>query len=282
MSITMNPLETLAVAALQGVTELFPISSLGHAVLVPAVLGWNVDQSSEAFLPFLVVLHLGTAAALLAFFWREWAGLLAAAAGRGPAENRGQNRRLLFLLVAATVPAGLIGFVLEKRLTTLFDAPSIAALFLMVNGLILFVGEQKRRKAGFRTAAQLGWTEALWIGLWQSLALIPGISRSGATMVAGLLAGLHHEEAARFSFLMATPVIGGAALLEVPKLLRQGIGANLGLILLAGVVAGVVAYLSVAFLMRYFRRREVEALNPFAYYSWAVGALALLSIGFIR
>ncbi len=278
----MNPLQTLAVAVLQGVSELFPVSSLGHAVLVPAVLGWDLDQSSEAFLPFLVVLHLGTASALLAFFWREWVVILSGAAGRGPVQQRAESRRLFLLLVAATVPAALIGFVLEKRLQGLFGAPSVAALFLMVNGLILFVGEQKRRKAGFRTAAQLGLVEALWIGIWQSSALIPGISRSGATMVAGLLAGLRHEEAARFSFLLATPIIAGAGLLEVPKLVRSGVGGNLGLILLSGVVAGVVAYLSVAFLMRYFQRREVDSLNPFAYYSWAVGALALMAIGFVR
>lgn len=278
----MDPLQTLAVAALQGVSELFPISSLGHAVLVPAVLGWNVDENSNAFLPFLVVLHLGTAVALLAFFWRDWAVLLSAAAGRGPVEGRAENRRLLLLLVAATVPAALIGFVLEKKLQGLFGAPAIAALFLMVNGLILFVGEQRRRKAGFRTASQLGVVEALGIGVWQSMALIPGISRSGATMVGGLLFGLRHEDAARFSFLLATPIIAGAGLLEVPKLVRGGAGGNLDLILLSGVVAGVVAYLSVAFLMRYFQRREVDSLNPFAYYSWAVGAFALIALGFIR
>jgi len=279
----MNPLETVAMAVLQGLSELFPISSLGHAILVPAVLGWEVDQNSAAFLPFLVVLHLGTAAALLVFFWREWLVILSAVAGRGPTETLPQNRRLFLLVVVATVPAGLIGFGLEKKLETLFAAPSLAALFLMVNGLILFVGERKRRKAGFRTTAELGMVEAVWIGLWQSLALLPGISRSGAALVGGLLAGLRHEDAARFSFLLATPIIGAAGLLEMPKLLRQGIGDNnLGLILLSGVVAGVVAYLSVAFLMRYFRRREVEALNPFAYYCWSVGAIALIMLGFIR
>lgn len=278
----MDPLETLAVAALQGVSELFPISSLGHAVVVPAVLGWSIDQNTNAFLPFLVVLHLGTALALLAFFWREWVVVLSAAAGKGPAEGRSENRRIFFLLVAATVPAALIGFVLEKKLQNLFGSPAIAALFLMVNGLILFVGEQKRRKAGFRTAAELGFVEAVGIGVWQSLALIPGISRSGATMVGGLLFGLRHEDAARFSFLLATPIIAGAGLLEVPKLVTSGVGGNLGLILLSGVVAGVVAYLSVAFLMRYFQRREVDSLNPFAYYSWAVGVFALIALGFIR
>ena len=279
----MNVFDALAVAFMQGVSELFPISSLGHAVVVPAVLGWQVDQGSEAFLPFLVVLHMGTAAALLAFFWREWLAILSAALGKGPQAARAENRHLLMLIALASLPAGTIGLLLERRIESLFAAPPLAALFLMVNGLMLFAGEQRRRKEGFRTVAHLGPVEALWIGLWQSLALLPGISRSGATMVAGLLAGLRPEDAARFSFLLATPIIGAAGLLELPRLLRQGIASSdLGLILLSGVVAGVVAYLSVAFLVRYFRRREVEALNPFAYYCWAVGAIALIAFGFIR
>jgi len=175
----------------------------------------------------------------------------------------------------ATIPAVILGFALEKWFRALFGAPVVAAGFLVVNGFVLFVGERLRRKGGERALDSMGWGEALLIGLWQSAALIPGISRSGTTMVGALLLGLHHREAAHFSFLIATPVIAGAGVLEVPKLLHASAGGMGPVVWLAGAVAGITAYLSVAFLMRYFRRREFEALDPFAYYCWAFGALAV-------
>lgn len=280
----MTYLQAIVFAVVQGVSELFPVSSLGHAVVLPALLGWHIDQDSPHFLPFLVVLHVGTATALLIYFWREWWGLLTALLGRGEAVSEG--RRLIALLVIGTLPAVVLGFLFEHRLRHLFGSPVAAAAFLVVNGFLLFGGERLRRRAlaasDRRQLADAGWRDALAVGLWQTTAFLPGISRSGATIVGGLLAGLRHEDAARFSFLLATPVIAGAAVLEIPKLLHApaaagGAGLGAGLLWLSGLVAGVMAYASTAFLMRYFRRHEENpALDPFAYYCWAAGALSLL------
>jgi undecaprenyl-diphosphatase len=274
----MNAIEAAVLAVLQGVTELFPVSSLGHAVILPELLHWDIDQGSESFLPFLVVLHLGTALALLLFFWRDWFELLSSVAGQGPAEERQRNRKLFLLVVVATIPAGILGLVLEKPLKHLFGAPLVAAAFLAVNGVILFIGERRRRKAGYRVANELSWGQAFIVGVTQAGALIPGISRSGVTMVAGLWMGLRHEEAARFSFLMATPIIGAAGLLEVPKLMKDGSQSSTGVVLMAGVLAAVSAYLSVTILMRYFHKRDFQALNPFAYYCVAAGVLSFILI----
>jgi undecaprenyl-diphosphatase len=278
----MNTLQALVIAVLQGVTELFPVSSLGHAVVLPKLLGWDIDQRSAAFLPFLVVLHLGTAAALLAYFWRDWLGLVLAFFGAGPVAERRAQWRLLWLIVIATIPAVILGFALEKFFKTLFGAPAAAAFFLMINGGLLFAGERLRQKGGTRLLGEMSWREALLIGLWQSAALIPGISRSGATMVGGLLTGFHHREAAHFSFLIATPIIIGAAVLEVPHLFKPEVAAGFGAaVWIAGVVAGVTAYASTAFLMHYFRRHDFEALDPFAYYCWGAGLISLLLLLFV-
>jgi undecaprenyl-diphosphatase len=269
-----------ALAVLQGVTELFPISSLGHVVIVPALLHWTLDQHAPSFLPFVVVLHIGTAAALLVYFWRDWLFVARGLAGSGARDTVAEARRLLGLIVVATLPAVAIGFVAEKAVRGLFASPLVAALFLIVNGILLLLGDRLRRRGtaerGQRLAA-LSWRGALAIGFWQCLAFIPGISRSGAAMVGGLFAGLYHEDAAHFSFLIATPIIAGAAALEVPKLLHlpgHGISA---LAIGAGLAAGVTAYLSVAFLMRYFRRHNFDdALVPFAIYCWLFGGIAAL------
>jgi undecaprenyl-diphosphatase len=222
------------------------------------------------------VLHLGTAAALLAYFWRDWVGLALAFFGAGPAEERRAKWRLLWLIVVATIPAVILGFAFEKFLKGLFGSPAVAAAFLIVNGAVLFAAERLRRQGGRRVLSEMGWRQALIVGLWQSAALIPGISRSGTTMVGGLLLGFNHREAAHFSFLIATPIIIGAAVLEVPHLFTPEVEQAFTLMVwIAGVVAGVTAYLSTAFLMRYFRRHDFEALDPFAYYCWAAGALSL-------
>ena len=281
----MNATHTILIAILQGITELFPVSSLGHGVILPAVLGWNIDQHSPDFLPFLVVLHVGTATALLVYFWREWLSLLMAALGRGAAPVEvAKERYLIWLLVLGTLPAVAFGFVFEKWLRHLFGSPIVAAVFLIVNGLVLFSGEHLRRRAAVsdrRRLAQASWRDALLIGLFQATALFPGISRSGATIVGGLLVGLRHEDAARFSFLLATPIILGAAVLEIPKLLHAPAETgsavfSANLLWIAGIVAGVTAYASTAFLMQYFRNHEESpALDPFAYYCWLAGVLAL-------
>jgi len=279
----MTFLQAIIFAIVQGVTELFPVSSLGHAVILPAVLGWHIDQESPRFLPFLVVLHVGTATALLVYFWREWLGLLMAVFTRSAATR--EHRHLIVLLVLGTLPAVVLGFAFEKGLRHLFGSPVAAAFFLILNGIVLFAGERLRRRANAardrRELAQATWGDAVVVGLCQTTAFLPGISRSGATIVGGLLVGLRHEDAARFSFLLATPIILGAAVLEIPKLLHAsgGTGAGLsgGVLWIAGVVAGVTAYASTAFLMRYFRSREESAaLDPFAYYCWLAGGLALL------
>jgi undecaprenyl-diphosphatase len=282
----MTAFQAIFTAILQGISELFPVSSLGHAVILPALLGWQIDQHSPSFLPFLVVLHLGTAAALLLYFWRDWIQLLLAVLGRPTERPREDELRLLVLIVIATIPAAVVGLVLNKFLRGLFGVPSVAAVFLIVNGFVLFAGERLKRRGTGASAdlAALRWRGALMIGLWQCAALIPGISRSGVTMVGGLLAGLHHKEAARFSFLIAAPIIIGAAVLEVPKLLHHDGatgGGITGLAIVAGIVAGITAYLSIAFLMRYFKTHDFEALDPFAWYCWAAGAVSLALLYFV-
>ncbi len=272
----MSLIQALFIAILQGVTELFPVSSLGHAVVLPSLLGWDIDQSSEGFLPFLVVLHLGTAAALLIYFWRDWVGILLAFVGIGSGDERRAQWRLLWMIILATIPAVILGFALEKMLKQLFGAPMIAAFFLIVNGGVLFLAERLRQRGGAGSLRQLTGLGAFIIGCTQATALIPGISRSGATMVGGLMLGLHHKDAAHFSFLIATPVILGAGVLEVPHLLHGGAGAAIGPVAwIAGAVAGVTAYLSTAFLMRYFGSHEAQALDPFAYYCVAFGLSSL-------
>lgn len=282
----MTAFQAIFTAILQGISELFPVSSLGHAVILPALLGWQIDQHSPSFLPFLVILHLGTAAALLIYFWRDWIQLLLAVLGRPTERPRADELRLLVLIIIATIPAAVVGFVLNKFLRGLFGVPTVAAVFLIVNGFVLFAGERLKRRGTGASAdlTALRWRGALMIGLWQCAALIPGISRSGVTMVGGLLAGLHHKEAARFSFLIATPIIIGAAVLEVPKLLHhEGAtgGGITGLSVVAGIVAAITAYLSIAFLMRYFKTHDFEALDPFAWYCWAAGALSLVLLYFV-
>ena len=268
----MTILHALLIAILQGVTELFPISSLGHAVILPPLFGWSIDQKAPEFLPFLVVLHLGTAAALLLYFWRDWLDFLLAVV-KPEAKNRSNDRRLFGLVCLATLPAVVLGFALEHTLRSFFGAPILAAAFLIVNGFVLYGGE-KVKHIGTKSLDQLGWKAALAIGTCQAFALIPGLSRSGVTMVGGVLAGLRYHDSARFSFLLATPIIAGAGVLEVPKLLHSGSGIG-GLAVLSGLVAGIVAYASVALLMRYFKKSEVNAFTPFAFYCWALGVVAL-------
>lgn len=275
--------EAIAIAILQGVTELFPISSLGHAVVLPALLAPNIDLRSPAFLPFLVVLHLGTATALLLYFWRDWWQLFIGIFRGGKDELGEDKRRLLALIIIGTIPAVILGFAFEKQLRALFGEPKAAAAFLIANGVLLAFGEILRKRALARElpsnkAGKLSFSGAFAIGVWQCLAFFPGISRSGATMVGGLLAKLTHEQAARFSFLLATPVIVGASVLEIPKLLKAETSSEampLDVVVGGGLAAGVAAYLSVAFLMHYFRRHDFAALMPFAAYCVLFGAISL-------
>ncbi|UQX87603.1 undecaprenyl-diphosphate phosphatase [Jatrophihabitans telluris] len=312
-------LEAGTIGAIQGVTELFPVSSLGHSVLIPALIGgsWakhlNVNAPESPYLAFIVGLHVATALALIIYFWRDWvriiAGLFTSLRYRRISND---YERLGWLLILATIPVGIAGLALEHALRTTLGKPTPAAIFLMVNGLILFASERWKRRAVQQedlvetvpasrhragetvstspmavshqseepsdtdldhTLAQLPWPRALLIGAAQILALAPGISRSGAAMATGLARGLSHEAAARFSFLLATPVILAAGVLKVPDLfgpLGDGIRPQ---VLFGSVLSGVGAYLSVRFLSRYFEKRS---LRPFAWYCLLFGAGSLI------
>lgn len=281
----MDWLQAISIAILQGSTELFPVSSLGHAVVLPALLQWNMDQRAPAFLPFLVMLHVGTAVALLGYFWRDWLALILGTIGLSGAHQNRESRRVFGLIVVATIPAVILGFAFEHAIRALFASPLIVSGFLIANGLMLLFGERLRGRtpgpSGERVLADLTVVDALVIGVWQCLALLPGLSRSGATMVGGLLRGVNHEASAHFSFLIATPIILGATVLEVPKLLHADIPAGtLGMSVGAAVVAGLVALASTAFLMRYFRMNDAMALNPFAYYCMLFGAVSAILLFF--
>lgn len=277
----MDALHAVLIAILQGATELFPVSSLGHAVVVPTLFDWHLDQHSGAFLPFLVLLHAGTSVALLLYFWRDWWAMARGVLGlSGPADTQ-TNRRLFLRIVVATIPAVVFGFALNKFFKELFDNPLIAAVFLIVNGAMLLFGERLRGRGGVRGLESISVKDAVVIGFWQCGALFPGISRAGATIVGGLLRGVTHEAAAHFSFLIALPVIVGATVLEVPKLLRAPLAPGvLPLAMGAAVLAGITAYLSTWFLMRYFRANDQWALNPFGYYCLAFGAASLAWLKF--
>ena len=264
---------------LQGFSELFPISSLGHSVILPRLLGWNIHQNDSYFITFLVATHLATALVLLGFFWRDWVRIVRGL-GRSLREREiapdDTDAKLGWLLVVGTIPAGILGLLLEHKLRSVFASAQSAAFFLMINGLILFAAEALRKRApqpehgdpDARIPRRVSWSEAAAVGAAQATALIPGISRSGVTMAGGLVVGLSNEDAARFAFLLATPIIGAAAALKLPELFgSQGNGVR-GPALVAAVCAAVTAYLSVRFLMRFF---ETNRLTPFAAYCLAAG-----------
>ena len=271
----------MLLAVLQGVSELFPISSLGHTVLVPAFFHWKVDRAAPTFLAFVVALPLGTATALVVFYRREWFSIARAfctSIVRGKMDGS-RDERVAWLLVAGTIPVGVLGVFLEAPVRRLFGSTALVAGFLILNAAIMFLGERLRRvergpsSRPARRLEMLPWPDAVKIGLAQALALLPGISRSGSSIVAGVLFDLTHEDAAHFSFLLATPAIGAASLLELPRLFAPAARTILGESVLGGVLAGIAAYVSVAFLTRYFKAND---LRPFGWYCLLVGALALV------
>ncbi len=281
----MTTIQALVLALLQGITELFPVSSLGHAVVVPRLLHWSLDEHGLTFLPFLVMLHVGTAAALLLFFWRDWLALGRGALGAAGPLHVKESRHILVLIIVATIPAVVVGYVLEGLLRDLFGTPSIAACFLVVNGLILMAADRLRARFpedADRPISSLTIIDAVFIGVWQCTAFLPGISRSGATMTGGLLRGISHQTAARFSFLIALPIILAATASQVVKLHHAHMGLHaLRPAFLGALVAAVAAWLSTAFLMHYFRNHESWALRPFAIYSIAAGTLSLVAFRFL-
>jgi undecaprenyl-diphosphatase len=336
-------LEAAVVGLVQGVSELFPVSSLGHNVLIPALVGgsWardlNVADANSPYLAFIVGMHVATAIALLIYFWRDWiriiGGFFSSIRHR---EVQTRDQRMAWMIILATIPVGLVGVVADKPFREVFGKPIVAGVFLIINGVILYCGERFRPASSIRAdqeiAAQrqqalmpapagvrrqpvpagpgmarqarhasgqqavrqeelvqavqaderlsrMGYLRALIIGSSQILALLAGISRDGITMVTGMSRGLSREDAARFAFLLATPVILAAGVLELPKLTGpEGNGIH-GQILLGSILSGVGAYVSVRFLMRYFQTRT---LTPFAIYCFVFGLLAVVYLGFIK
>jgi undecaprenyl-diphosphatase len=336
-------LEAAVVGLVQGVSELFPVSSLGHNVLIPALIGgsWakdlNVAAAESPYLAFIVGLHVATAIALLIYFWRDWIRIIGGfftslgqfsrpAPGTSRWHLQSADQRLAWMIILATIPVGLVGLKFEHAFRVLFGVPIRAAIFLTVNGVILLLGERFRRHssveadqriaadrqymlspAGGQAAATvggrhasghqavrnqevaealesdrrlstIGYLEAIIIGCAQILALLAGISRSGVTMVAGMLRGLSHEDAARFAFLLATPVILAAGVLKFGDLIQKGHGIY-GQILVASLLSGVGAYVSVRFLVKYFQTRT---MTPFGIYCIVFGLGSVVYLGLIK
>src|ERR1700686_1480901 len=277
--------QAIVLGLIQGVAEPFPVSSLGHGVVLPRLAGWNIHQNDPFFLTFLVATHLATALVLLGFFWRDWVriakGLWRSLQLREIREDD-IDARLGWLLVVGTIPAGIIGLLLEKPLRSLFASAALAAIFLMVNGLALLLFERLRKRPprpgdylGDADAriARLSWRQAIAVGTSQAAALVPGISRSGFTMGGGLLVGLSNEDAARYGFLLATPVIFAAAALKLPELFGWAGNGVRGPALVAAVCAAVTTFFAVRFLLRYF---ETKRLTPFGVYCVGLGVACTL------
>jgi undecaprenyl-diphosphatase len=277
-------LQALILGALQGLSEPFPISSLGHAVLLPKLLGWDIHQNDDYFLTFLVATHCATALVLFLFFlddWKRiWFGFVRSVKGRST--PRDLDARLAWVIIIGTIPAGILGVALEHKLRSLFASPTSAAIFLTINGLLLLAVERFRRRPprpgdgegdGDERIAKMGFRQALGIGAAQALALIPGISRSGVTMGGGLLAGLSNEDAARYAFLLATPVIGAAGVLKLPELFGSAGDGVRGQALVGAIAAAITTWLAVKLLLKYF---ETSRLTPFGYYCAGAGIFCLI------
>jgi len=348
-------LEAAVVGLIQGVTELFPVSSLGHNVLLPALVGgsWardlNVAATESPYLAFIVGLHVATAIALLIYFWRDWVRIIKGFFSSlrqiaRPAEGTSRwmlqsaDEQLAWLIILATIPVGLAGLAFEHLFRVIFGKPVYAAVFLIVNGLILIAGERFRSRASLRADRQIaagrehgsvavharpaghaagrqdawegtvwesagpvpaGWegedpdyaaesdqrlaamrpVQAVVIGSSQVVALLAGISRDGVTMVTGMARGLSREDAARFAFLLATPVILAAGALKVPDLMGPlGSGIH-GQVVVGSILSGVGAYLSVRYLTRYFQTRT---LTPFGVYCIIAGLASIAYLQFVR
>jgi undecaprenyl-diphosphatase len=272
--------QAVVLGLIQGVAEPFPISSLGHAVIVPKLFGWNIHQNDDYFLAFLVATHCATALVLFLFFLDDWKrilrGLGRSLRDRGIAAGD-TDARLGWLLVVGTVPAGILGLALEHSLRTVFASPEAAAIFLTLNGLLLLAFESLRRRQPVPgdgegdsdpRIAKLGFRQAAAIGTAQAAALIPGISRSGVSMGGGLVAGLSNEDAARFAFLLATPIIAAAGLLKLPELLGSAGDGVRGQALVGALAAALTTYLAVRFLLRFF---QTNRLSPFGIYCIVAG-----------
>ena len=288
MASAITYFQAIVLGVLQGVTELFPISSLGHTVLFPTLFGWNhlVDAQSEPesfWLAFVVMLHVGSALGLLYFYRRDWVEIVGAffhTLSKRQVET--SNERLAWLIIAASIPAGILGLIFEHQLRDLTAKPEVAAIFLMVNGCLLFGAELFRRRAqvrelairegakpdGARKLDTLEYREAFVIGAAQSTALIAGISRDGVTMGAGLARGMDHSDSARFAFLLATPIILAAGLVKLPDLVGHLGNGVRGQALVGAAAAAITAVFTVRFLVTWFK---TKTLVPFAIYCLVFG-----------
>jgi undecaprenyl-diphosphatase len=268
--------QAIILGLLQGVSELFPISSLGHIALLPALLHWNIDQSSDAFLSFVVLTHLATATALLIFFWRDWVRIIRDMI-RSIINRRMETAyaRIGFLIVVSSIPVGILGLLLQTKIQALFASPRLVAIMLIGNGLVLFLAEFLARGAvggtDDRKLARMTWMQSFAIGLAQCLALIPGLSRTGVTMTAGIGSGFSRDNAARYAFLLATPVIFAAAILKVPHIIAHH--GEWSPAIAGFLCAAIGAYLSVRYLTKYFQTRT---LKPFATYCILAGIISLV------
>jgi undecaprenyl-diphosphatase len=283
----------IVLGALQGVSELFPISSLGHTVLFPKLFGWDQivafqSKPESPWLAFIVMLHVGSAIGLLIYFWKDWVQLVRAFfATLSKRRIETPTERLAWLIIVASIPVGIMGLALEHTARVATAKPEIAAIFLTVNGFILLAGERFRRRAevrelaaregmkrdGGRRLETLDYREAAVIGLAESSALIAGISRDGVVMSTGLARGLDNSDSAKYSFLLATPIILVAGLYKIPDLTGPNGNGIRGAAVIAAVVAAVVAVFTVHFLTRYFKTRT---LIPFAIYCLLFGAAMII------
>jgi undecaprenyl-diphosphatase len=280
-------LQAVILGAVQGIAELFPVSSLGHSILIPALFHWNISQNSEYFLVFLVMTHLATALVLIGFFWDDWVKIITGifrSLKTRTISKTDTYARLGWLLVVGTIPAGILGLLFQDSIKSLLSSPRLVALFLIANGIMLYAVERLTRTTNRKTPngseasdtviAKTSWANTIKIGFAQCLALIPGFSRTGASLGGGLSFGLNHKDAARFAFLLATPIILAASVLKLPELF--GNHFPLGPIFVGFIVSGIGAYLSVKFLTNYFK---TKTLMPFAAYCVIVGVILVLVLG---
>jgi undecaprenyl-diphosphatase len=281
--------QAIVLGLVQGVAEPFPISSLGHGVVLPQLFGWNIHQNDDYFLAFLVATHCATAIVLFFFFFDDWMRIFRGL-GRSLRDREiragDSDARLGWVIVMGTIPAGLLGLLLEHPLRTLFASAQTAAAFLIVNGILLLLFERLRRRPprpddylgdSDPRIAKMSFKQALAIGTAQAAALIPGISRSGITMGGGLLTGLSNEDAARYAFLLATPIIGAAGVLKLPELLGSAGDGVRGQALVGALAAALTTYLAVKFLLKYF---ETNRLTPFGIYCIGMGLFCTLVFAF--
>jgi undecaprenyl-diphosphatase len=281
--------QAIVLGLIQGFAEPFPISSLGHGVILPKAFGWNIHQNDDYFLAFLVATHCATALVLFLFFLDDWkrilSGLWRSLRDRRIA-SEDTDARLGWLLVVGTVPAGILGLLLEHSLRSVFASPEAAAAFLILNGVLLLAFESLRRRQPARgdgegdsdpRIARMSFRQAAAIGTAQAAALIPGISRSGITMGGGLIAGLSNEDAARYAFLLATPIIGAAGVLKLPELFGSAGHGVRGQALVGALAAGFTTYLAVKFLLRFFKTNR---LTPFGIYCICAGLVFTIAFAF--